>query len=156
MQLKLKKRAIATDTSLINSSLIEVFGCLHKHADVFLHNWANAIWSLKGLERPYLSTLVIFLRQKFSITLQRMQASFILSWAIIIGLTTSWLPPLQNTPPITVTDLLQCRRFLTYKYGRPSTSGRLWTWRDFHTYFELTWHLVTCPFSLIFLLCTFS
>jgi hypothetical protein len=27
---------------------IEVFGCLHKHVDVFLHDYANAIWSLKG------------------------------------------------------------------------------------------------------------
>ncbi len=27
---------------------IKVFGCLHKHVNVFLHNCANAIWSLKG------------------------------------------------------------------------------------------------------------
>jgi hypothetical protein len=27
---------------------IKVFGCLHKHADMFLHNCVNAIWSLKG------------------------------------------------------------------------------------------------------------
>ncbi len=27
---------------------IEVFGCLYKHANVFLHNYANAIWNLKG------------------------------------------------------------------------------------------------------------
>jgi hypothetical protein len=27
---------------------IEIFGCLHKHADVFLPNCTNAIWSLKG------------------------------------------------------------------------------------------------------------
>jgi hypothetical protein len=26
---------------------IEVFGCSHKHVDVFLHNRVNAIWSLK-------------------------------------------------------------------------------------------------------------
>jgi len=30
---------------------IEVFGCLHKHGNVFLHDCANAIWSLKG-RRP--------------------------------------------------------------------------------------------------------
>jgi hypothetical protein len=41
---------------------IEVFGCLHKHVDVFIHDCANAIWSLKGIEGPRLSTLVIFLR----------------------------------------------------------------------------------------------
>jgi hypothetical protein len=68
---------------------IEVFGCLHKHADVFLHDCANAIWSLKGIEGPHLSTLVTFLHQKVSITLQRMQVSSILSQAIAIGLATS-------------------------------------------------------------------
>jgi hypothetical protein len=49
--------------------VIEIFGCLHKHDDVFLHYCANAIWNLKGLEGPHLSTLVTFLRQKDSITL---------------------------------------------------------------------------------------
>jgi hypothetical protein len=34
---------------------MEVFGCLHKHVDVFLHKCANAIWSLKGQEGSYLS-----------------------------------------------------------------------------------------------------
>ncbi len=60
----------------------EVFGCLHKHANVFLHDCANAIWSLKGPKGLHLSTLVIFFRQKVSITLERMQASSILSRAI--------------------------------------------------------------------------
>jgi hypothetical protein len=44
---------------------IEVFGCLHKHADVFSHDCANAIWSLKGQESLHLSTLVIFLLNFF-------------------------------------------------------------------------------------------
>jgi hypothetical protein len=51
---------------------VEVFDCLHKHVDVFLHNYANAIWSLKGIEGFHFSTLVIFFHQKVSITLQRM------------------------------------------------------------------------------------
>jgi hypothetical protein len=51
---------------------IEVFGCLHKHVDVFLHDYANAIWSLKGQESLHLSILVIFLHQNFLITLQKM------------------------------------------------------------------------------------
>ncbi len=51
---------------------IEVFGCLHKHVDVFLHDCANGIWSLKRLEGPHLSTLITFLHQIVSITLQRM------------------------------------------------------------------------------------
>jgi hypothetical protein len=43
---------------------IEVFGCLHKHVDVFLHDCANAICSLKGIEGFHFSTLVTFLCQK--------------------------------------------------------------------------------------------
>jgi hypothetical protein len=45
--------------------------------------------------------------------------------------------------------------FLTYKYDRPSIGSRLWTWRDFHSYFEPIWHLVISPFSFILLLYTF-
>jgi len=90
---------------------IEIFGYLHKHVNVFLHDCANAIWSLKGLKGLHLSTLVTFFHQKVSITLQKMQMSSILSQAIAIGLVTSWFPPLQNTPPITVTDLLQVVNF---------------------------------------------
>jgi hypothetical protein len=48
---------------------IEVFGRLHKHVNVFLYDYANAIWSLKGTKCFHLSTLVIFLHQKVSITL---------------------------------------------------------------------------------------
>jgi hypothetical protein len=58
---------------------IEIFGCLHKHVDVFLHNCTNTIWSFKGPESLLLSILITFLQQKNSITLQRLQASFILS-----------------------------------------------------------------------------
>jgi hypothetical protein len=36
-----------------------------------------------------------------------MQASSILNQAVAIGLATSRLPPLQDTPPITIADLLQ-------------------------------------------------
>ncbi len=97
------------DTRLINSSplAVEVFVSLHKQMDVFLHNCANAIWSLKGLEGPLLFVLVTFLWQKISITLQRLQASSILSWKVAIGLTISRLPPLQDTSPISTTNLLQ-------------------------------------------------
>ncbi len=40
---------------------IEIFGCLHKQVNVFLHNYVNVIWSLKGQEGPSLSILVTFL-----------------------------------------------------------------------------------------------
>jgi len=91
--------------------VIEVFGCLHKYVYVFLHDCANAIWSLKGTKGPHLSTLVTFICKKISITLQTMRASSILSRAVAIGLTTSWFPPLQDTPPITTVDLLQAVNF---------------------------------------------
>jgi hypothetical protein len=78
---------------------------------MFLHDYANAIWSLKGIEGPHLSTLVTLFCQKVLIALQRMQASSILSRAIAIGLATSRLPPLQDTPPITMADLLQAVDF---------------------------------------------
>jgi hypothetical protein len=90
---------------------IEILGCLYKHADVFLHNCVNVIWSLKGPKGPHLYTLVTFFHQKVSITLQRMQVSSILSQAVAIGLATSRLPPVQDTPPITTTDLLQAIGF---------------------------------------------
>jgi hypothetical protein len=48
---------------------IEVFGCLHKHADVFLHDCVNPICSLKGTKGLHLSTLIIFFHKKFSITI---------------------------------------------------------------------------------------
>jgi len=41
------------------------------------------------------------------ITLQRIQISFILYQAIVISLTISRLLPLQNTPLVTTTNLLQ-------------------------------------------------
>jgi hypothetical protein len=59
--------------------VIEVFVCLHKHVDMFLHNCANAIWSFKGSKCLHLLTLVIFLCQKILIALQRMQTFSILS-----------------------------------------------------------------------------
>jgi hypothetical protein len=48
---------------------IEIFGCLHKHVDVFLHDCVNVIWSLKGPRGLHLSTLVTFLHKKVLITL---------------------------------------------------------------------------------------
>jgi hypothetical protein len=58
---------------------MEIFGSPPKQVDVFLHNCANAIWSLKIPEGPPLFVLVIFLQQNISIALQRLQASSILS-----------------------------------------------------------------------------
>jgi hypothetical protein len=63
------------DQHLVNQFLpfvMEVFGCLHKQVDVFLHNCAHAIWSLKGPKGPPLFVFIISLWQKNSITLQRL------------------------------------------------------------------------------------
>jgi hypothetical protein len=49
--------------------IIKVFDYLHKHVNVFLHDCANAIWSLKGLKGLHISTLDIFFNQKTSIML---------------------------------------------------------------------------------------
>ncbi len=56
---------------------------------MFLHDCANAIWSLKELEGPPIFALVTFFRHTISIMLQSMQTSCILSWAIALGLATS-------------------------------------------------------------------
>jgi len=73
---------------------IEVFGCLHKHANAFLHDYANVIWSLKEPKGPPLFVLVTFLCQRISNMLQRMQTSFILTWTMVLDLTTSQLQTL--------------------------------------------------------------
>ncbi len=52
--------------------MIDVFGCLHKQANVFLHDCANAIWSLKELHGCPLFILVTCFYQKVSITLKKM------------------------------------------------------------------------------------
>jgi hypothetical protein len=47
--------------------VVEVFRCLHKQVDVFLHNCANAIWSLKGLKGLcsfYLGYFSLILKKK--------------------------------------------------------------------------------------------
>jgi hypothetical protein len=72
---------------------------------VFLHNYANAIWSLKRSKGLPLSVVVYFLQQRISITLPRMQTSSILSWAIVVDLIISLLP-LGHTF-IAMVDLLQ-------------------------------------------------
>jgi hypothetical protein len=58
---------------------------------MFLHNCVNAICSLKGLESFHPSVFVIFFGQKISFALQTMQASFILSQAVVVSLVTSEL-----------------------------------------------------------------
>ncbi len=48
-----------------------------------------------------------------------MQASSILSWVAVVNLITSQLPPLYNTPLITMANLLQAIGFHLTKYDQP-------------------------------------
>jgi hypothetical protein len=63
MQRKPRKGVITIDIPLIMA--IKVFGCLYKHVNVFLHDYVNVVWSLKGPQGPNLSILVIFFLKKF-------------------------------------------------------------------------------------------
>ncbi len=64
-QVKEKKYYNRHPTNQFLPLAIEIFGHLHKQVDVFLHDCANAIWSLKGLEGLHLFILVTFLCQIF-------------------------------------------------------------------------------------------
>ncbi len=125
--------------------ILEVFGCLHKQVDVVLHNCAHIVWSLKGPKGPFLSVLVTFFRKKNSITLQRLQASSILHQAVAIGPVTSWLPPLHDTSPISIIDLLQVVDFL---YGKIWLTYYKWLVFDMDRFWDLIWtNLMPCKFS---------
>ncbi len=72
------------------------------------------------------SVLIIFLHQKISIILQRLQASCILSWAVVMNLTISWLPPLQIDLPSPWPTYCKWWIFYMEKDNRPTTIGRFW------------------------------
>jgi hypothetical protein len=56
---------------------------------VVLHDYANAIWSLKRPKGFHLFVSVFFFNQKISILLQKMQPFSILSRVVAVGLVTS-------------------------------------------------------------------
>ncbi len=69
---------------------ITIFYCLHKEANDSLQHWANNVcantmWWMKDLECPYSQSSPPTLNKG----LQKLQASTILSWTIVMGLTTS-------------------------------------------------------------------
>jgi len=87
----------------------EVFNCLHKHANVLLHNCANAIWSLKKPKGLHLSILVIFFLLNFfnHITKYVSILHLKLSDRLIYFPTSS----LSRKHPITMANLLQAINF---------------------------------------------
>jgi hypothetical protein len=117
---------------------------------MFLHNYANAIWSLKEPKCLPFFVLVTFLWQKISITLLRLQASSILGWVTTVGLVTSWFPPFQNTPSISTTNLLQVTDFW---YETNMTELLQASIFDMDRFWHLVWaNLTSCKFSLFFFL----
>ncbi len=133
----------------------EVFGCLHKHVDVFLHNCANVIWSLKGLESFHLFIRVTFFHQKISITLQKMQAFSILSWEVAIGLTTSWLPPLpsRHTFHRHGRHIVDCRFLTSRNVPSPWPTYCRLSIFDIEKFWHLVWgNLMSCKFSIFLFL----
>jgi len=71
----------------------------------------------------------------------------ILSQAIIVGLATSWLPPLNDTSPISTIDLLQVANFW---YGKiwPTYYKQLFFYMD--RFWHLGWaNLTSCKLSLL-------
>ncbi len=134
---------------------IEVFGCFHRHVNVFLHDYANAIWSLKGIEGPHLFTLITFFCQKVLIHITNDSTIFHLKLGDSYRFNYfSTSTPSKHTSHDHNRSIASCW-LLTYKYGRPFTCGQLWTWTDFQSYFEPTWCLVTSPFFFILIFCTF-
>jgi hypothetical protein len=124
---------------------IEVFGCLHKHANVFLHDCANAIWSLKRLEGLHLLTLVTFLCQKVLIALQKIQASLILSWAVAIGFKLFNFHPFKTHLPSP--ESIYCRPSIFDIEIWPTYNKR--SVLDIERFWHLFWtNLMSCNFSI--------
>jgi hypothetical protein len=152
VQFKPRKGAIATNTPL--RLTIKVSGCLHKHVDVFLHDYANVIWSLKETKCFHLSSLVTLSSKSFDHITKDASIFHLKSGN---GCSLSYF--LTSIPSRHTSHhhgrSISSSWFFTCKYGRPSTSGRLWTCIDFHSKFEPTWCHVTSPFSFVLFLCTF-
>jgi hypothetical protein len=86
--------------------IIEVFGGYTNKLMCFYKIVLMPFGAPKGQTGSFFLSWLFFFVKKFSIMLQRMQASTIISWAIVVGLVISHLPPLHDTPPIAMTNLL--------------------------------------------------
>jgi hypothetical protein len=96
---------------------------------VFLHNYANAIWNLKGREGSHFLLLSFFFINFFD-HIAKDVSIFHLKLVVAISLATSPLSPLQDTPLIPTTNLLQVIGFnlpQVVDYGHEEI---------FHSYFE--------------------
>jgi hypothetical protein len=100
MQLKPKNEAIAP-----NTLTMEVFGCLHNQVDVYLHNCANAISSLKGPNGPPFLSWLFFFDKKFQSHYKGCKHLP----------STSQFPPLHDTSPISTIDFITNGQFFIWK-----------------------------------------
>jgi hypothetical protein len=104
-----KKKELPWPTSM-NSFLlltIEVFRCLHKQNDVFLHECANATWSFKRPKGPSPFYVGYFSSSRNFNYIIKDVSIFHLKLSSNSKLSYLWLPPLHDTPPITTVDLLK-------------------------------------------------
>ncbi len=106
---------------------IKVFDYVHKHVNVFLHDCANAIWSLKRTKGPSSFYFGHFFSSK--------SFNHITTYAIVFHLklgdscSLSYFPtstPLKHTSHHHDQPIAS-HWFLICKYDQPSTSGRLCT-----------------------------
>jgi hypothetical protein len=156
MQLKPRKGAITTDTPLINSSLSNWSILLFTQTYRCVFEWlCQCHLELEGDKRPSSFYLGHFsLSKSFDHIIKDANAfHFKLSDRRKLNYFLTFTPS-RHTSHHHGRPIASCW-FLTCKYQRPSTNSRLWTYIDFHSNFEATWHLVISPFSFILLLCTF-
>jgi len=106
---------------------IEIFEYLHKQADVFLHDRANAIWSLKGPKGLIFLSWFFFGSKTFNHIIK--DAS-----TIHVKLGNSYRPSyfLTSTPS----------RHTSHHHGRPIASGGFLTWRNMANLLQAVsfWH----------------
>ncbi len=113
---------------------------------MFLHNYANAIWSLKRQEGSHLFVLVTSFIIKISITFQRMQASSILSQTIVVSLFTSRLSPPRGQTTYHHDGPITSDWFLT---RRNATKLLRWSIFDLKRFWHLVWaNLTSYTFAL--------
>jgi hypothetical protein len=129
---------------------IEVFGCLHKHVDVFLHDYVNTIWSLKGTESLssfYLSHFSLlksfdYITKDTSIFHLKSSSSRRLNY--FLTSTPSWHTSHHHGQSIA------SHQFLIYKYDRPSTSSSYGHGKIFTTILNQLDVLSFLPFPLFY------
>jgi hypothetical protein len=129
--------------------VIEIFGCLHKQVDMFLHDCANVIWSLKRQKGIHFFVLLLLFIKKFQSHCKNTN---------IFHLKSSG----SHRPSYFPTSAPS--RHTSHLHGQPIASGWFLTWRnttdllqasilDAKRFWHLFWtNLMSCNFSLFLFL----